>query len=101
MAVTTDKIDDPYEYRLKDLKSTDDKVYLNENFLKTDAGGNYFDLKGNVIRNSEPYYEDLCDDNDLVHVSKNTMMIKMPNKTLPSMINHVKMRFSIPMEVNQ
>ena len=26
------------------------------NFLKKGASGNYFDFKGNVIKNSEPYY---------------------------------------------
>jgi len=60
------KIDDPYEYRVKDLKSAVNKEYLNENFLKKDARGNYFDLQGYVIKNSEPYYDDLFDENDLV-----------------------------------
>ena len=60
------KPDDPYEYRVKDLKSAVNKEYLDENFLKKDARGKYFDLKGNVIKNSEPYYNDLYDDNDLV-----------------------------------
>ena len=60
------KNDDPYEYRVKDLKSAVNKEYLNENFLKKDARGNYFDLQGNVIKNSEPYYDYLCDESDLV-----------------------------------
>ena len=60
------KLDDPYEHIVKDHKSTVNKEYLNQKFLKKDARGNYFDLQGNVIENSEPYYDDLYDDNDLV-----------------------------------
>ena len=60
------KIDDPYEYRVKDLKSAVNKEYLNKNFLKKDARGKYFDLQGYVVKNSEPYYDDLHDENDLV-----------------------------------
>lgn len=60
------KLDDPYEHIVKDLKSTVNKEYLNQTLLKKDARGNYFDLQGNVIKNSEPYYHDLYDDNDLV-----------------------------------
>ena len=40
--------DDPYEYMLKDF----------ENVWKNDTSSNYFDLKGNVIKNSEPYHVD-------------------------------------------
>ena len=39
---------------------------MNDKFLKKDESGNYFDLKGAVIKNSEPYYDGLHDDNDLV-----------------------------------
>jgi len=60
------KIDDPYEYRVKYLKSAVNKEYLNENFFKKDARGNYFDLQGYEIKISEPYYDDLFDENDLV-----------------------------------
>ena len=70
--VMTDyKTDDAYEYKLKDLKNAVNKKYLNERFLKKDISLNYFDLKGNatVIKKSEPYYDDLYDDNDLA--SKN------------------------------
>ena len=38
------KTDDPYEYRVKDLKSVVNKEYLNENFLKKDPASNYFNL---------------------------------------------------------
>ena len=39
---------------------------MNEKFLKKDADGNYFDLKGFNIKNGEPYYDGLYEDNDLV-----------------------------------
>ena len=51
---------------VKDLRSGVNKGYLNEKFLKKDAGGNYFDLKGSKIRNGEPYYDGLFGDRDLV-----------------------------------
>jgi len=60
------KVDDDYNTRVRDLKSAVNKEYLNDNFLKKDKDGNYFDLKGAVIKNSEPYYDGLHDDNDLV-----------------------------------
>ena len=59
------KVDDDYNTRIRDLKSTVNKEYFNNKFLKKDRDGNYFDLKGTVIKNSEPYYE-LHNDNDLV-----------------------------------
>ena len=59
---------DPYDYRVKDVKSVVNKEYLNENFMKkVDKDGiEYYDLKGNIIRNCEPYYDGLFTDNDLV-----------------------------------
>jgi len=60
------KVDDDYDIRVRDLKSAVNKEYLNDKFLKKDENGNYFDLKGSVIKNSEPYYDGLHDDNDLV-----------------------------------
>ena len=60
---------DPYEYRVKDLKSVVNKEYLNENFLKkVDKDGiEYYDLKGNIIKNCEPYYDGLfSNDTDIV-----------------------------------
>jgi len=39
---------------------------VNENVLKKDAAGNDFDLKGNNIKNGEPYYDGLYEDRDLV-----------------------------------
>ena len=60
------KIDDAYEVRVRDLKSVVNKEYLNEKFLKVDKNGNYFDLKQNTIKNCEPYYDGLFDDNSLV-----------------------------------
>ena len=59
---------DPYDYRVKDVKSVVNKEYLNEKFMKkVDKGGKeYFDLRGNIVRNCEPYYDGLFTDNDLV-----------------------------------
>jgi len=51
---------------LKDLKMAGNKSYANEPFLKLDDNGNYFDLKLKVIKNTEPYYDGLFGDNDLV-----------------------------------
>jgi len=39
---------------------------LNNKFLKKDKDGNYFDLRRNVIKNTEPCYDGLYDDNTLV-----------------------------------
>ena len=60
------KIHDPYDYRVKDVKSVVNKEYLNEKFLKRDKNDNYFDLRQKIVRNCEPYYEGLFSDNDLV-----------------------------------
>ena len=60
------KVDDDYSTRVTDLKSAVNKEYLNDTFMKRDENGNYFDLKGSVIKNSEPCYDGLRDDNDLV-----------------------------------
>ena len=60
---------DPYDYRVKDVKSVANKEYLNENFMKKvdKDGREYYDLKGKIIRNCEPYYDGLfSNDNDLV-----------------------------------
>ena len=59
---------DPCDYRVKDVKSVVNKEYLNENFMKKvdKDGREYYDLKGNIIRNCEPYYDGLFTDNDLV-----------------------------------
>ena len=59
---------DPYDYRVKDVKSVVNKEYLNEKFIKKvdKDGREYYDLKGDIIRNCEPYYDGLFTDNDLV-----------------------------------
>ena len=59
---------DPYDYRVKEVKSVVNKEYLTENFIKKvdKDGREYYDLKGNIIRNCEPYYDGLFTDNDLV-----------------------------------
>ena len=50
------------------MKSVVNKEYLNEKFMKKvdKDGREYYDLKGNIIRNCEPYYDGLFSDNDLV-----------------------------------
>ena len=59
---------DPYEYRVKDLKSVVNKEYLNENFLKKvdKDGREYYDLKQIVIKNSAPHDDGSYDNNTLV-----------------------------------
>ena len=59
---------DPYEYRVKDLKSVVNKEYLNENFLKKvdKDGREYYDLKQIVIKISAPYDDGSYDNNTLV-----------------------------------
>ena len=67
--LTDYKDTDPYDYRVKDVKSVVNKEYLNENFMKKvdKDGREYYDLKGRIIRNCEPYYDGLfSNDNDLV-----------------------------------
>ena len=60
------KVDDAYDDIVRDLRSAVNKEYLNEKFLKVDKDGNYFDLKQNIIKNCEPYYDGLFDNNSLV-----------------------------------
>ena len=60
------KVDDPYEVRVRDLRSAVNKEHLNEKFLKKDKNDNYFDLRQKIVRNCEPYYDGLFGDNDLV-----------------------------------
>ena len=60
------KVDDAYEVRVRDLGSVVNKEYLNEKFLKVDKDGNFFYLNQNTIKNCEPYYDGLFDDNSLV-----------------------------------
>ena len=64
--LTDYKDTDPYDYRVKDVKSVVNKEYLNEKFLKKDKDDNNFDLRGNIVINCEPYYDGLFTDNDLV-----------------------------------
>ena len=64
--LTDYKVDDPIDYRIKDLKSAVNKEYLNTKFLKMDKNDNYFDLRQNIIKNCEPYYDGLFDNNSLV-----------------------------------
>ena len=59
---------DPYEYRVKDLKSVVNKEYLNEKFLKKvdKDGREYYDLKQIVIKNSAPHDDGSYDNDTLV-----------------------------------
>ena len=51
----------------RDLKSVVNKEYLNTHFLKIIGKGDYdFNLGGQIIKNCEPYYDGLFDDNSLV-----------------------------------
>ena len=60
------KIEDSLAITRKDFKSGVNKGYVNETCLKKDAAGNNFDLKGNNIKNSEPFYDGLYEDRNLV-----------------------------------
>ena len=55
-----------YPNYVKDAKMAVNKAYVNEHFLKLDDNGNYFDLKEKVNKNTEPFYDGLFSDNDLV-----------------------------------
>ena len=59
---------DPYEHRVKDLKSVANKEFLNENFLKKvdKDGREYYDLKQIVIKNSAPHDDGSYDNDTLV-----------------------------------
>ena len=59
---------DPYEYRVKDVKSVVNKEYLNENFLKKvdKDSREYYDLKQIVIKNSAPHDDGSYDNDTLV-----------------------------------
>ena len=48
--LTDYKVDDPLDYRIKDLGSAVNKEYLNEKFLKKDYNENYFDLQQNITK---------------------------------------------------
>ena len=51
----------------RDLKSAVNKQYLNTHFLKImGKGDNDFNLGGQIIKNCQPYYDGLFDDNSLV-----------------------------------
>ena len=62
------KDDDDYNDIVKDLKSVVNKEYLNEKFLKKvdKNGGEYYDLKQSVIKNSAPHDDGSYDNNTLV-----------------------------------
>ena len=79
--LTDYKDTDPYEYRVKDVKSVVNKEYLNEKFIKkiNKDGIEYFDRKQNVIKNSAPYDDGSYDDNTLVSKAfVNSEISKLP-----------------------
>ena len=55
-----------YPNYVKDSKMAVNKVYVNKHFLKLDDNSNYFDLKQKVIKDTEPFYDGLFSNNDLV-----------------------------------
>ena len=59
---------DPYDDRVKDVKSVVNKEYLNEKFIKKvdKDGREYYDLKQLVIKNSAPHDDGSYDNNTLV-----------------------------------
>ena len=59
---------DPYDYRVKDVKSVVNKEYLNENFMKKvdKDGREFYDLKQIVIKNSAPHDDGSYDNDTLV-----------------------------------
>ena len=66
--LTDYKDTDPYDYRVKDVKSVLNKEYLNENFMKKvdKDGREYYDLKQLVIKNSAPHDDGSYDNDTLV-----------------------------------
>ena len=64
--LTDYKDTDPYDYRVKDVKSVVNKEYLNENFMKKvdKDGKEYYDTKGRKITGTGPYNKDLFDHPD-------------------------------------
>ena len=65
----------------RDLKSVVNKRYLNTHFLKImGKGDNDFNLGGQIIKNCEPYYDGLFDDNSLVSKAfVDAEIAKLPN----------------------
>ena len=79
--LTDHKVDDAYSYIVKDSKSVVNKEYLNDKFIKktNKDGEEYFDLKQNIIKNCEPYYDGLFDNNSLVSKAfVDAEIIKLP-----------------------
>ena len=79
--LTDYKDTDPYDYRVKDVKSVVNKEYLNENFMKKvdKDGKEYYDLKQLVIKNSAPHDDGSYDNNTLVSKAfVNAEIAKLP-----------------------
>ena len=56
------KVDDEYSHIVRDVKSAVNKEYLNRKFLKKDKDETFFDLKGQLIKNPEPFNLSSYDD---------------------------------------
>ena len=84
---------DPYDYRVKDVKSVVNKEYINEKLIKkvNKDGKEYYDLKNNIVSNCEAYYDGLFTDNDLVSKkyvdSKNNLQNNIINSNQTSINN--------------
>ena len=79
--LTDYKDTDPYDYRVKDVKSVVNKEYLNEKFMKKvdKDGREYYDLKQLVIKNSAPHDDGSYDNNTLVSKAfVNAEIAKLP-----------------------
>ena len=79
--LTDYKDTDPYDYRVKDVKSVVNKEYLNEKFIKKvdKDGREYYDLKQLVIKNSAPHDDGSYDNNTLVSKAfVNAEIAKLP-----------------------
>ena len=72
---------DPYDYRVKDVKSVVNKEYINEKLIKkvNKDGKDYYDLKQLVIKNSAPHDDGSYDNNTLVSKAfVNAEIAKLP-----------------------
>ena len=74
--------DSDYDSYVEDLKTGINKQYVNDHFLKKDNNDNYDLKKGSIIKNCEPYYDGLFDDNTLV--SKEYVDIQDSKQDIPS-----------------
>ena len=92
--LTEYKVDDPLDYRIRDLSSAVNKEYLNTKFLKNDANDGNFDLRDDIVRNCEPYYNGLFQTNDLVSKAFVDAEIgKLPKSETESVSDSISLMF--------